>query len=146
MQYFEDFSVGQKFASGRLTIDAAAIKSFAREYDPQPFHLDEEAARESLFGGLAASGWHTAALTMRLIVGSEFRPAGGILGFGGELAWLKPVRPGDELHVEAEILETRMSRSRPGQGIVNVRVATLNQHGDIVQTFTPALLVPLRAA
>jgi acyl dehydratase len=146
MQYFEDFSVGQKFASGRLTVDAVAIKSFAREYDPQPFHLDDEAARESLFGGLAASGWHTAALTMRLIVGSEFRPAGGILGFGGELAWLKPVRPDDELHVEAEILETRLSRSRPDQGIVSVRVATLNQHGDIVQTFTPALLVPLRAA
>jgi acyl dehydratase len=146
MQYFEDFSVGQKFASARLTVDAAAIKSFAREYDPQPFHLDEEAARASLFGGLAASGWHTAALTMRLIVGSEFRPAGGIVGFGGEVAWLKPVRPGDELHVEAEILETRLSRSRPGQGIVNVRVATLNQHGDIVQTFTPALPVPLRPA
>ena len=101
MQYFEDFSVGQKFASGRLTVDAAAIKSFAQEYDPQPFHLDETAARESLFGGLAASGWHTAALTMRLIVGSEFRPAGGILGFGGEVAWLRPVRPGDELRVDA---------------------------------------------
>ena len=105
MQYFEDFAAGQRFASDRLTVDEAAIKEFAAAYDPQPFHLDDAAARHSLFGGLAASGWHTAALTMRLIVGSEFRPAGGILGFGGELAWLKPVRPGDELRIEAEILE-----------------------------------------
>jgi acyl dehydratase len=81
---------------------------------------------------------------MRLIVGSEFRPVGGVLGFGGELAWLKPVRPGDELRIEAEILETRLSQTRPGFGIVTVRVATLNRHGDIVQTFTPALLVPRR--
>jgi len=146
MQYFEDFTVGQKFASGRLTVDAAAIKSFAGEYDPQPFHLDEAAAKQSPFGGLAASGWHTAALTMSLIVGSEFRPAGGILGFGGELAWVKPVRPGDELRVESEILETRTSQSRPGQGIVKVRVTTLNQDGDVVQTFTPTLLVPRRGA
>jgi acyl dehydratase len=143
-QYFEDFAPGQKFVSGRLTIDAAAIKSFAAEYDPQPFHLDEAAARGSVFGGLAASGWHTAALTMRLIVGSDFRPAGGILGFGGELAWLKPVRPGDELRIEAEILDTRLSQSRPGTGIVKVRVTTLNQHDEAVQTFTPTLLVPQR--
>jgi acyl dehydratase len=146
MQYFEDFEPGQKFASGRLTVSAAEITAFAASYDPQPFHLDDDAAKESPFGGLAASGWHTAALTMRLIVGSEFRPAGGILGFGGELAWLKPVRPGDELHVESEILETRQSQSRPGQGIVKVRVTTLNQDGEIVQTFTPALLVPRRLA
>jgi acyl dehydratase len=145
-QYFEDFVPGQIFASGRLTIDAAAIKGFASEYDPQPFHLDDVAARETVFGGLAASGWHTAALTMRLIVGSDFRPAGGILGFGGEVAWLKPVRPGDELRVEAQILETRLSQSRPGTGIVKVRVATLNQHNEIVQTFTPSLLVPQRPA
>jgi acyl dehydratase len=144
MQYFEDFAVGQKFAGGRLAVDAVAIKAFAGAYDPQPFHLDEEAAAKTLFGGLAASGWHTAALTMRLIVGSDFRPAGGILGFGGELAWLKPVRPGDELHIEAEILETRASESRPGLGIVKVRVTTLNQAGEAVQTFTPALLVPRR--
>ena len=144
MQYFEDFAAGQKFGSGRLTVDAAAIKAFAGDYDPQPFHLDEAAAEQSLFGGLAASGWHTAALTMRLIVGSAFRPAGGILGFGGELAWLKPVRPGDELHIEVEILETRLSQSRPGVGIVKVRVTTLNQSSEIVQTFTPALLVPRR--
>ena len=144
MQYFEDFAVGQKFTSGRLSVTAAEIKEFAANYDPQPFHLDEAAGGDSLFGGLAASGWHTAALTMRLIVGSEFRPAGGILGFGGELVWARPVRSGDELRVESEILETRLSQSRPGQGIVKVRVTTLNQDGETVQTFTPALLVPRR--
>ena len=145
MQYFEDFAAGQKFASGRLTVTAAEIKEFAARYDPQPFHLDEAAAENSPFAGLAASGWHTAALTMRLIVGSEFRPAGGVLGFGGELIWTRPVRPGDELHVESEILETRLSQSRPGQGIVKVRVTTLNQHDAVVQTFTPSLLVPRRS-
>jgi acyl dehydratase len=145
MQYFEDFAVGQKFLSARLNVSAAEIKDFAASYDPQPFHLDEIAAKATPFAGLAASGWHTAALTMRLIVGSEFRPAGGILGFGGELIWERPVRPGDELHVESEILETRLSQSRPGQGIVKVKVTTFNQDNDVVQTFTPALLVPRRS-
>jgi acyl dehydratase len=144
MQYFEDFSVGQKFTSNRLTVSAEEIVEFAGRYDPQPFHLDDAAAKKTLFGGLAASGWHTAALTMRLIVGSEFRPAGGILGFGGELVWAKPVRPGDELQAESEIVEARLSQSRPGVGIVPARVTTRNQDGDIVQTFTPALLVPRR--
>ncbi|HYM71744.1 MAG TPA: MaoC family dehydratase [Stellaceae bacterium] len=146
MQYFEDLAVGQTFASGRLTVSAGEITAFAGDYDPQPFHLDGAAARRSVFGGLAASGWHTAALTMRLIVGGEFRPAGGIVGFGGELAWLKPVRPGDELRAEVEILETRTSRSRPGQGLVKIRVSTLNQHDEPVQTFTPTLLVTRRAS
>lgn len=146
MQYFEDFAVGQKFASARRRrVATAEIKEFAMAYDPQPFHLDEKAARASAFAGLAASGWHTAALTMSLIVGSDFRPAGGILGFGGELKWLKAVRPGDELRVESEILDLRPSRSRPDQGLVTVRVTTLNQHGETVQTFTPTLLVQRRA-
>ena len=145
MLYFEDFAVGQKFAStSRRRVEAAEIKEFAAAYDPQPFHLDETAARDSVFAGLAASGWHTAALTMSLIVGSEFRPAGGILGFGGELEWLKPVRPGDELRVESEIIELRTSRSRPDQGLVTVRVTTLNQNGEAVQIFTPTLLVSRR--
>lgn len=145
MLYFEDFAVGQKFASAtRRRLEAAEIKAFAASYDPQPFHLDEEAARGSVFAGLAASGWHTAALTMSLLVPSEFRPADGIVGFGGELSWLKPVRPGDELRVESEILELRPSRSRPDQGLVTVRVTTLNQHDEAVQTFTPTLLVNRR--
>jgi acyl dehydratase len=144
MQYFEDFAVGQKFSSSRRRVEADEVAAFAAEYDPQPFHLDAAAAKESVFGGLAASGWHTAAMTMRLLVPSEFRPAGGIVGFGGELAWLKPVRPGDELRVESEIVELRPSRSRPDQGLVTVRVTTLNQHGEAVQTFTPTLLVNRR--
>ena len=144
MQYFEDLAVGQKFTSGRLVVTAEEIAAFAAQYDPQPFHLDAAAAEQTVFGGLAASGWHTAALTMRLIVGGEFRPAGGIVGFGGELSWLKPVRPGDELRAESEILETRLSQSRPGQGLVKVRIATVNQHGDLVQTFIPTLLVARR--
>jgi acyl dehydratase len=145
MQYFEDFAVGQKYGSARRRrVDKAEITGFAAEYDPQPFHLDDAAAANTVFGGLAASGWHTAAMTMSLIVGSEFRPAGGILGFGGELQWLKPVRPGDELRVESEVLELRDSRSRPDQGLVKMRVTTLNQDGEAVQTFTPTLLVNRR--
>ena len=142
--YFEDCAVGQTFRSATLRVDAEAIKRFAAEFDPQPFHLDEAAADRSMFRGLAASGWHTAALTMRLCVTSELRPAGGILGIGGELTWLKPVRPGDELHAEIEIVEARESRSRPGHGIVKVRIATLNQHGETVQTFAPTLFVERR--
>ena len=143
-RYFEDLAVGQKFASPTLSVDAPAITAFAAEFDPQPFHLDDEAARQTMFAGLAASGWHTAALTMRLCVASDFRPAGGIVGIGGELSWLKPVRPGDELRVEIEVIEVRQSRSRPGQGVVKVRVTTLNQHGDVVQTFAPTLFVDRR--
>jgi acyl dehydratase len=141
MLYFEDIAAGQTYRSPTLRVDAAAITAFAAEFDPQPFHLDNEAARASLFDGLAASGWHTAALTMKLCLSSDFRPAGGILGVGGELLWLKAVRPGDELRVEIEILETRTSRSRPGQGLVKICITTLNQHGDAVQTFTPTLFV-----
>jgi acyl dehydratase len=145
MIYFEELAVGQKFASTRRRrVAAAEIKSFAADFDPQPFHLDEKAATDSAFGGLTASGWHTAALTMSLIVGSDFSPAGGILGFGGELQWLKPVRPGDELRVDSEVLDLRPSKSRPDQGIVTMRVTTLNQHGETVQTFTPTLLVDRR--
>ena len=144
MHYFEDFAVGQKFASPRLRVDAEAITAFAAQFDPQPFHLDEEAARHTMFEGLAASGWHTAALSMRLCVASDFRPAGGIVGIGGELNWVKPVRPGDDLRVEIEVIETRPSRSRPGQGIAKIRVTTLNQRGETVQSFTPILFVDRR--
>jgi acyl dehydratase len=142
--YFEDLAVGQKFSSAGLLLDAGAITAFAADFDPQPFHLDEEAARPTMFQGLAASGWHTAALTMRLCLASDFRPAGGIISSGGEISWLKPVRPGDELRVEIEVLEARPSRSRPAQGVVKVRVTTLNQDGEPVQIFTPTLLVDRR--
>ena len=144
-RYLEDFAVGQTFASGRLTVDRERIKSFAAEFDPQPFHLDEEAARDTIFQGLAASGWHTAALTMRLLVEGELKPAGGIIGAGfEEFRWPRPVRPGDELHVESEVLEVRPSKSRPSQGLIKVRTTTLNQDGEAVQVNVGTLVVPRR--
>ena len=145
MLYFEDIAAGQTYRSPELRIDAASITEFAARFDPQPFHLDDAAARNSLFEGLAASGWHTAALTMKLCLSSDFRPAGGIIGIGGELLWPRAVRPGDALHVEIEVLETRTSRSRPRQGVVKIRITTLNQQGDPVQTFTPTLFVDRRS-
>jgi acyl dehydratase len=145
--YLEDFSPGQKFGSGQLRVERDRIKSFATEFDPQPFHLDEEAAGRSLFKGLAASGWHTAALTMRLLVESELKPAGGIVGAGfEELRWPRPVRPGDELHLESEVLEVRASKSRPDQGVIKVRTTTMNQNGEPVQVFVGSLIVPRRPA
>jgi acyl dehydratase len=146
-RYLEDFAVGQTFGSGRLVVEEARIKTFAAEFDPQPFHLDAEAARQSLFGGLAASGWHTAALTMRLLVESDIKPVGGIIGAGfDELRWPRPVRPGDELRVESEVLEVRPSKSRPEQGMIKVRTTTLNQKGEVVQIFVGNLVVPRRPA
>ena len=128
--------MGQTFGSGRLRIDEEQIRRFASEFDPQPFHLDDKAARDTIFRGLAASGWHTAALTMRLLVESELKPAGGLVGAGiDELRWPRPVRPGDELRTESEVLEVRPSKSRPGQGMIKVRTTTLNQNGDAVQIF-----------
>ena len=145
-RYLEDFAVGQKFGSGRLTIDEQRIKSFAAEFDPQPFHLDDEAARGSIFRGLAASGWHTAALTMRLLVESDLKPAGGIIGAGfDEFRWPRPVHPGDELHLESEVLEVRPSKSRPEQGMIKVRTTTLNQNDEPVQISVGNLVVPRRA-
>lgn len=143
--YLDDLMVGQKFGSGRLTLELDAIRRFAGEFDPQPFHLDDEAAQATIFRGLAASGWHTAALTMRLLVESEFRPAGGIVGAGvDDLRWPRPVRPGDELRVESEVLELRPSKSRPEQGIARLRVTTLNQDDEVLQTFVASLVVQRR--
>jgi len=143
--YFEDFAAGQVFASGRLRIDREQIKAFAAQFDPQPYHLDEEAAAKLVFRGLAASGWHTAAVTMRLLVEGEFRPAGGILGVGfDELSWPRPVRPGDELHATSEVLEVRPSKSRPDRGLIRVRTTTFNQNEEAVQIYTGNLLVPRR--
>ncbi len=144
-RYLDDFAVGQTFGSGRIVIDEARIKTFAAEFDPQPFHLNAEAARKSFFGGLAASGWHTASLSMRLLVESELKPAGGIIGAGfDEFHWPRPVRPGDELRVESEVLEVRPSKSRPEQGMIKVRTTTLNQNGEAVQIFVGNLVVPRR--
>jgi acyl dehydratase len=146
-QYFEDYLVGQVFNSGRLRVDREAIVAFAREFDPQPYHLDEEAARNSIFGELVASGWHTAALTMRLLVEREFRPAGGILGVGlDELSWPRPVRPGDELHLTTEVLDVQPSKSRSDRGMIRVRNTTFNHNDEAVQIFIPKIIVPRRPA
>lgn len=141
-RYLEELAPGQKFRSGTMRVDGARIKSFAAEFDPQPFHLDEEAAARSLFRGLAASGWHTAAMTMSLMVRSDFRPAGGIIGAGfDEFRWPTPVRAGDELSVEIEVLEVRPSRSRPTQGLVKTRTTTRNHKGEPVQISVGTLVV-----
>ena len=144
-RYLEDIRVGDRFRSVDYTVTEGEIIDYARRYDPQPFHTDPAAARESIFGGLVASGWHTAAITMRLIAQSEVRIAGGSIGLGlEELRWLRPVRPGDTLHVEVEVLEVRPSRSHPDRGIVRFRNTTRNQTGEIVQTMVTALYVPRR--
>jgi acyl dehydratase len=144
-QYLEDFSVGQVFNSGRLRVDKEAIIAFAKQFDPQPYHLDEEMARLSPFGRLVASGWHTAALTMRLLVEGQFRPAGGIIGVGfDELSWPRPVHPGDELRTRSDVLEVRPSKSRPDRGLIRVRTTTLNQNDEAVQVYVGYIIVPRR--
>ena len=146
--YLDDLQPGQKFRGVTTTpVDEAAIKTFARQYDPQPFHLDDAAARATMFGGLAASGWHTMALTMRLLVDDGPPLAGGIIGGGvDELRWPKPVRPGDRLRIESEVVEVRPSRSRPEQGLVKMKTTTLNQNDEPVLVFVANLIVPRRSA
>lgn len=147
VHYFEDLAVGQTFRSGSLRMELDAIKAFAAQFDPQPFHLDEEAARTSIFGRLVASGWHTAALSMRLTVTSNFKIAGGLIGIGvDETRWPRPVFPGDELHVESEVVEVRPSRSRPDRGVVKMLNKTINQNGEIVMQQFANLIVSRRPA
>ncbi|WP_135466866.1 MaoC family dehydratase [Crenalkalicoccus roseus] len=142
--YLEDLSPGQRFTAGPLTVTAEEIVAFARQYDPQPFHLDPEAAKAHLFGGLVASGWHTAALTMRLVTQALEGLAWGVVGGGGDLQWPRPVRPGESLHLEVEVLEVTPSRSRPDRGTVLVRNTTRVGSGEPVFVFTPRLVVPRR--
>jgi acyl dehydratase len=145
-RYLEDFAVGRTYGSGKLRVDADRIKSFAAEFDPQPFHLAEETAAKTMFRGLVASGWHTAALTMRLLVEGELKPAGGVVGAGfDELRWPRPVRPGDELSLQSEVLEVRPSKSHPERGLIKVRTTTLNQNGEPVQILIANIVVPRRA-
>jgi acyl dehydratase len=138
--------VGQRFSSGSHTIDEAQIKAFAAQFDPQPFHLDGEAAKATLFGGLAASGWHTAAITMKLLVESGLPLRGGIIGSGGEISWPRPTRPGDTLTALSEIEEITPSRSRSDRGMIRVRSETRNQHGETVQILIAKLVVPRRTS
>ena len=142
--YLDDLHIGQRFTSGTHIVDEEQIKAFARQFDPQPFHLDNEAAKETLFSGLAASGWHTAAITARLLVEGGLPLADGIVGAGVELDWPNPARPGDSLLVESEVLDVRPSRSRPDRGIITVRSLTRNHRNDVVQRLTAKLIVPRR--
>jgi acyl dehydratase len=142
--YFDDLQVGERFSSGTYELPADEIRRFAADYDPQPFHLDEEAARSTFFGGLAASGWHTAAITMRLLVTGGPRLANGIVGAGGEIEWKAPTRPGDVLRVESEVVKLIPSRSRPDRGTLVLKTSTLNQRGEVVQTFTARLMLARR--
>ena len=144
--YFDDLKLGDVFTTGTHELSADDIKRFAREFDPQPFHLDDEAARETMFGGLAASGWHTASITMRLLVTSGPKLANGILGAGGEIEWKAPTRPGDVLHVESEVADLIPSRSRPDRGVLVLLSKTLNQRGEVVQALKAKLMVARRAA
>lgn len=141
-RYLEDFAVGQTFGSSRVRITEDEIKAFAAEFDPQPFHLDEAAAQQTFFRGLAASGWHTAGVTMRLLVESELKPAGGVIGVGfDEFRWPRPVRPGDELRIQSEVLEVRVSTSLKNSGFIKLRTTTLNQDNQPVQIQIGNLLV-----
>src|ERR1700744_1816916 len=139
--YLEDFTVGQRFISATHRLDAAQIKAFAAQFDPQPFHLDEALAEKTFFHGLAASGWHTASITMSLLVKSGMPIAGGLAGAGGELTWPRPTRPGDTLIVESEIMAVTPSRSRPERGMITVHSLTKNQKGEVVQDMTTKMLV-----
>ncbi|MCA6115892.1 MaoC family dehydratase [Bradyrhizobium sp. WSM 1738] len=142
--YLDDLHVGQRFTSEAHTVDEAQIREFAVQFDPQPFHTDTQAAERTFFNGLAASGWHTAAITMRLNVESGPPIAGGIVGAGAELSWPTPTRPGDVLHVESEVLEITPSRSRPDRGTIVLVSRTINQRGDVVQILKARLIVPRR--
>lgn len=139
--YLDDLQIGDAFRSEEYRLEEAAIIAFAEEFDPQPFHTDPVAAKHAFFGGLAASGWHTAAITMKLLVSSGLPLAKGIIGAGGNLAWPSPTRPGDTLRVSATITAIKRSRSKPHRAFVSFEIETTNQNGEVVQRFSPNLIV-----
>ncbi|MFT3792248.1 MAG: MaoC family dehydratase [Rudaea sp.] len=144
-RFFEDFAVGEVFEFGDRVVDETEIVEFARKYDPQPFHTDPVAALDSSFGGLCASGWHTAAVVMRMFVDEFIAPASAMGSPGvDELRWVRPVRPGDRLRVSLRVLETRRSNSKPDRGILKLRYDTLNQHGEIVMSITSRAMLRSR--
>ena len=146
VEWFDDLKVGMRFKSGEVTVSKEDILRFAAEFDPQPFHMDEAAAKTTMLKGLSASGWHTAAIAMRLAVTARPFGAHPLLGAGvDELRWLKPVRPGDTLHLEGEVVELVPSRTKP-QGVARVKWTAYNQHGEAVYTFNPIAIVPSRPA
>jgi acyl dehydratase len=142
--YLDDLQVGQRFTSGTHALDEGQITAFASQFDPQPFHLDPAAAKDTVFGGLVASGWHTAAITMRLLVQGGVPIARGLIGVGAEVGWPRPTRPGDVLRVESQVVEITPSRSRPDRGIIKVRSETLNQRDEVVQVLEARMVVPRR--
>jgi len=144
--YLDDLHVGDRFGSGTIEVTEESIIAFAREFDPQAFHLDKTSAEQSIFKGLAASGWHTAAMSMRLFVTGELKLTGGSVGLSvDELRWPQPVRPGDILRLTTEILEVRASRSKPDRGIIRIRNVTTNQRGEVVQIFMAFVMVRRRS-
>jgi acyl dehydratase len=146
LRYFEDFSPGMLFRSHEIEVRLEQITRFAAEFDPQPFHLDEQAARTLFFGTLVASGWHTAALTMRLLVESNLTIAGGLVGAGAEIKWPAALLPGDRIHVEVEVTATRVLRSRAEMGMITTRTQTVTAAGTVVQELVANLLAPRRGA
>jgi acyl dehydratase len=144
-RYLEDLRVGEKRLSPKVTVNEAEVLEFARRYDPQPMHTDREAAAAGMYGGLIASGWHTAALTMRMMADSRLFGETEVLGVGVEgMRWPKPVRPGDTLQAEQEIESIRPSQSNPGFGIVKVKVTVRDQNGEVVMQLNPSCWVPRR--
>jgi len=141
--YLEDLQLGDHFISEQHALDSQQIIAFAQQFDPQPFHLDEQLAEQSFFGGLAASGWHTAAITMKLLTAS-LPLAGGIIGAGGDISWPRPTRASDVLHVESTVIKVTPSRSRPDRGMLQVESLTKNQHGEVLQRLLPNLVVMRR--
>ena len=145
--FLEDLHVGDRFGSDAIAVTEQDIIAFARDFDPQPFHLDRTAAKQSVFKELVASGWHTAAMSMKLFVTGKLKLAGGSVGLGvDELRWPRPVKPGDTLRLETEILDVRPSKSKPDRGIIRIRNVTANQDGQVVQTFVASVLVRRRAS
>ena len=145
MRYFEDLKPGDKFHTAEYEMTAAEIMAFARQYDPQPFHTDPEAAKSTLFGGLVASGWHTAAVSMRLMVQGEMKLDGGVIGQGMEgMRWPRPVLPGDRLRVVTEVVDLQPAPQRPDRGVIKLRCQTFNQADKVVQDMTATLLVARR--
>jgi acyl dehydratase len=146
IEWFDDLELGMRFSSDKITVSKEDILRFASEFDPQPFHLDHEAAKDTILGGLAASGWHTAAISMRLAISA--RPFGPhpLFGAGVDgLRWMVPVRPGDTLHLEGEVTELIPSKTKP-QGIARIKWTAFNQNDEAVYTFNPIAIVPRRPA
>lgn len=143
--YLEDFIAGTRYEAGPITVDQDEVIAFATRYDPQPFHTDPDAAKTTLFGGLAASGWMTASLTMRMLVLSGHAPTGGFIARQVEaLEWPRPTRPGDTLRAVSEVVDVLPSKSKPDRGMIRMRTETRNQNDEVVQVFQALLVVPRR--